>query len=368
MKRLVFFLPGLDVGGAERHTLDLKMAFSDMGFETRIIVYGKRRASALLGHPAAEGALFLGSKGMSDPKGWLSVWKALAGFRPDLVLAVNQTPLIMSVATRFLLRSPSKVACIFHTTEMQPFEARLQKLFGYAARRADCLIYVGENQKRAWRGRGVVARREAVIPNGVDLRRFNGQDREAARARLCFDGTDFVIGHVGAFRAEKNQIELIEAIARLKGSGALFKVLFVGDGPTRPLVESRMRALQLEADVIFAGEQSDVAPFVAACDIGALCSKIETYPLSALEFLASGAPMVAANVGGVPEIVRDGENGRLYSSGDIEGFAAALLELAESDRRGALASRARASVSHLSQAEMVGRYRDLVDELLRQQR
>ncbi|WBK01991.1 glycosyltransferase [Methylocystis parvus OBBP] len=335
-----------------------------MGFETRLVVFGRRRPSALLGHPGAEGALFLGLKGMSDLFGWPRIWNALQGFRPDVIVAVNQTPLIVSAAMHLLLSGRPKLACVFHTTEMQPFESRLQNAFKFAVRHADCLIYVGENQRKAWAARGVVARRESVIANGVDLRQFCGLGREEAKSRLGIAKGDLVIGHVGAFRVEKNQIELIEAIARVRGRGVAIKALLVGDGPTRSLVESRVRALGLGAEVIFAGEQYDVSPFVAACDIGALCSTIETFPLSALEFLASGVPMIASNVGGAPEIVRDGENGRLYPSGDIEGFACAVQDLAEMGRRKALASRARASVSHLSQDAMVARYRDLVRDLL----
>lgn len=365
--RILFFLPGLDVGGAERHTLILRKALSERGFETRLLIHGAARRSALLGVPGAQGAEFLGLKGMSDPKGWRDSWRWMREDRPDLVFAVNQSPLIVTAAVRLFLPRRPRLVCIFHTTQMQPFEKRLEGAFRRAVRFADCLVYVGAAQKRSWAARGVVARREIVIRNGVDLDEFGGRRAEgmALRAHFGLGNEDFVLGHVGAFRPEKNQIGLIEALALAQARGLRARAILVGDGPTREAVESRAGALGLRGGIIFAGEQADVAPFIAACDLGVICSTIETFPLAALEFLASGVPVAGADVGGVGEIVRDGHNGRLYPSGDVSSLADALMELSNGARRLPMAARAQASVRDFGVDAMTASYLALIVGLLR---
>jgi len=362
--RIVFFVPGLGVGGAERHTIALRAALATRGLPSALFSHGPAQSPILLAQPGAEQPLVFGLRGMSDLGGWMRVWRELRRVRPDVVIAVNQTPFIVTVALGLLLRPRPKVACVFHTTEMQSFESRLQKLFIGAARFADAMVFVGHNQRAHWEAQGLRTRLARVIENGVDLETFAPRpgERDAMRERLGFTREEIVFGQVGAFREEKNQAEFVAALASARAAGAIARGLFVGDGPTRAHVAQRAQDLGVADALVFAGETGDVIPFINACDVGVLSSTIETFPLCALEFLGCGVPMIAARVGGAPEIVT-AANGRLYTSGDVPGFAAAIVALCDADTRARLAGAARSSVERFSHARMVDAYVDLIETL-----
>jgi glycosyltransferase involved in cell wall biosynthesis len=102
----------------------------------------------------------------------------------------------------------------------------------------------------------------------------------------------------------------------------------IGDGPDRGAVERRAHELGVMRDTLFLGYQEDVAPYYAAFDAMILPSINEGTPVSAIEALAAGRPVVATRVGGVPDVVREGEDGFLVDPGDVQALADALETLA----------------------------------------
>ncbi len=363
--RILFFIPTLLVGGAERHTVDLCQRLRERGFPARILVHTDKRSPVMTAMPACSDAIVLGLKGMSDPVGWATIWRTLRRERPDIIVAVNQTPLIVSVVQRFAGATRAKLACIFHTTELQAHEKYQETLFRRLAPFADLLVYVGANQQRSWEARGIRPRRAALIRNGIDTARFAAgrAGRDRVRAQYGVRPDDLLLGILASFRIEKNHVELVAALARASDAGPQAKVLCIGQGDTRPTVEALARTLGVADRLIFAGEQSDVAPFLAACDAGVLCSTAETFPLSAIEFLAAGVPMISAEVGGATEIVQEGVNGLLYPPGDVDRLAAAIAAMSRPDLRAGLAARAQGSVAGFAVERMVDLYVEAFDAL-----
>jgi glycosyltransferase involved in cell wall biosynthesis len=365
---IVFFLPGLDVGGAERHTIDLRARLRRRGWDTQVLVYGPRRSEAILRMEGAEDVLQLNIAGMSRIRGWVTAWKSLRRMRPGLVVAVNQAPLIVAVVLRLLGASRAPIMGIFHTTVLRKSEERTFFLFQAAIRLADVLVYVSANQRAYWTKRNLQCRKTAVIINGVDHARF--AENEAAgpetRRRFGLAETDYVIGNVAALRPEKNHCQLVEAVSVLRRNGIPARALLVGDGPARAEILAKAREAGIEEHVILAGEQADVRPLIAACDVGVLCSNaVETLSLSALEFLSSGVPMIMSEIGGASELVRDGVNGYLFPSGDTDMLVNRLVAAADATTRAGLAAQARPSVSGLSVEGMVDQYAQLLGESLR---
>jgi glycosyltransferase involved in cell wall biosynthesis len=166
-------------------------------------------------------------------------------------------------------------------------------------------------------------------------------------------------------RPEKNHLQLLDAVARLHREGRDVRALLVGDGPMAPAIRSRARSLGIEDRVSMPGLQSDVRPFVAAFDVGIICSTaVETLSLSALETMAMGIPMVMSDLGGASEVV-DGANGRIVPVGDLSGLCGALASFVDPASRKAAGARARATVEHrFSQDLMVGSYAAWFRELL----
>jgi len=176
---------------------------------------------------------------------------------------------------------------------------------------------------------GVREARIAMIPNGIDARRY-GRDgaREQCRARLDIPAAAFVVGTVAVLRPEKNIVMLFAALQRMMREGMNIHVVIVGDGEQRTELEQASRGMDMRANVTFLGYHHDPAAVLPAFDVFSLTSKIEVMPITILEAMASGLPVVATRVGGVPEIVLDGETGYLVASDDVEALASRLSELA----------------------------------------
>ena len=144
-------------------------------------------------------------------------------------------------------------------------------------------------------------------------------------------------------------------------------LLLVGDGPERPRIEALTRELGLCDSVYFLGLQQDFLPVLQRSDVFLLASATEGFGLSALEALSCGVPVVGSRVGGVPEVVLDGETGFLCPAGDIAAMTAAALRLLQSpELHRQMASAARASVQRYWQKDpAVSRYEDYYRRILR---
>jgi glycosyltransferase involved in cell wall biosynthesis len=137
----------------------------------------------------------------------------------------------------------------------------------------------------------------------------------------------------------------------------------VGDGPDRDAIEQRAHDLGVVRDTLFLGYQEDVAPFYSAFDAFVLPSANEGTPVTAIEALAAGRPVVATRVGGVPDIVRDGEDGFLVEAGDVDGLAERLAALAADP--GLRAQMGEAGRARVFPRYAVARLVDDVDKLYR---
>jgi glycosyltransferase involved in cell wall biosynthesis len=167
------------------------------------------------------------------------------------------------------------------------------------------------------------ARTTIVIRNGVAPRPPRAERSHVAPPRLL---------SVGRLQAPKDPLTLVRALAAVRPRR--FNALIVGDGPYRLAVEAEIRRLGLADAVDLAGERGDVAELIAGAAAFVLSSRSEGLPLSILEAMAAGLPVVASRVGGVAELVVHGETGLLVSPGDPESFAAAVQRvLDDSDLR-----------------------------------
>ena len=169
-----------------------------------------------------------------------------------------------------------------------------------------------------------------AVANGIRVERFRPADAEA-RARLASSlglapGTR-VIGTVGRLARAKHHAALVEAFALLPDKVEKCALVIVGDGELRAELEAQIDAHSLRGQVHLLGDRSDIAELLGGFDIFALSSLTEGYSNALLEACAVGLPIVATDVGGNAEIVRDGSNGKLVAAGSASALAAALREL-----------------------------------------
>jgi L-malate glycosyltransferase len=212
---------------------------------------------------------------------------------------------------------------------------------------------------------GCSNQRVDVIPNFVDPTIFD-RARYGDGLHQELGGGRRVLMHISNFRPVKRVRDAVRVFARIRQQVPSVLVM-VGDGPDRGAAEEEARSLGVAADVRFLGKIDHVAPLLAAADLYIFPSESESFGLSALEALASGVPVVAARVGGVPEVVVDGVTGALLSLGDVEGMAAAGVRLLE-PARWARASVAAAADAHTRYAtnDVVAQYEQLYLEALAQ--
>lgn len=197
-----------------------------------------------------------------------------------------------------------------------------------------------------------------VIPNFVDPDVFDrARYGEALRSEL--GGGRPVLMHISNFRPVKRVCDVVRIFARVRATRSCVLVM-VGDGPDRHAAEEEARRLGVAADVRFLGKIDSVAPLLAAADVYVFPSESESFGLSALEALASGVPVVAARVGGVPEVVRDGVTGALLPLGDLDGMAAAVARYLDPAVWPAASAAAAADArARFATADVVARYEAL---------
>ncbi len=181
-----------------------------------------------------------------------------------------------------------------------------------------------------------------VIPNFIDPAVYDRARYQTAPRPFPGDPARPVFIHISNFRGVKRVKDVVRIFARVRQELASSLVL-VGDGPDRDDAEREARVLGVEQDVSFLGKIEAVAPLLAAADIFLLPSETESFGLSALEALASGVPVIASRVGGLPEVVRDGETGLLFPVGDVEAMAGAAVALLRDRARWAAMSAAGAA-------------------------
>jgi glycosyltransferase involved in cell wall biosynthesis len=192
---------------------------------------------------------------------------------------------------------------------------------------ADRVITVCEPFAEQLARGGVERARISVRHNAISPAAPAGAEEvEALRHGLGVGDGERVILSVGRLSREKGHADLVEALGELRrlDPGLDFKLVFVGEGPERGRVESAGAAAKVSDRIVFAGHASDVRAFYGLADVLALPSHSEGSPLVLLEAMAAGVPVVATRVGGVPEMVSDGESALLVEPRDARALAAAL--------------------------------------------
>ena len=169
-----------------------------------------------------------------------------------------------------------------------------------------------------------------VIPNFVDLDRFKRTTKEHYRKAVVQDG-EKIITHVSNFRKVKRVADVAEVFAKVLASGIKAKLLFVGDGPERPIVEQLCRELGTWEHVRFLGKQDNVEDILSLSDIFMMPSASETFGLAALEAMSCGVPVISSDVGGLPELNRDGETGYVCKLGDVDAMADRAMAILSND-------------------------------------
>ena len=337
----------LNMGGPALHVAYLTSGLRDRGYDTTLVAGSLARGEdsmAFVADARDVGVVQINELGreispLRDLLATVKLARLIRRERPDILHThTAKAGTVGRVAAMLAGRkAPPIVVHTFHGHVLRgyfgPFRSRVFLLLErWLASRTTVLIAVSPQVRDDLVALGVAPpERFAVIRLGIELgERVAGEQngRVESRRYLGIGSNRFAVGWIGRMTAVKRTDDVLVAFKRLRDDGVDAVLCMVGDGPDRPELEQRAHELGIVRDTLFLGYQEEVAPFYAAFDALVLPSSNEGTPVSAIEALAAGRPVVATRVGGVPDVVVEGEDGFLVEPGATDDIADRLAQLA----------------------------------------
>ena len=319
--RVLLAVDSLDGGGAERHVVDLARALRSRGVDVRVACSadGVRRPDL---DAAGVPVTVLGGrlvKRRVDLRYALALHGLLRASPVDVVHAhVWASEVAAGLAVAALGMRGQGVPLVLTEHTEAPWRGRTARAWSrWAYRRADALVAVSAAIARLLvDAYGAPAERVRVVTPAV-------LPPPAARVRRSRPGT--VVGYVGRLVPEKGVDVLLEAFALLRRVEPGARLVVVGDGPERDRLAAAASRLEVAEAVDLLGYRADARDLLAGLDVLAVPSRSDGTPLVVAEAMAAGVPVVASDVGGLPDRVRPGVDGLLVPPGRPEPLARALL-------------------------------------------
>ena len=371
--RILFLIDeigGIAEGGTERQVLQLIEMATRLGYEPRLAVL--RGTEWLAEEQAGCPIYFAGANSLLRPSGWRACARLVQWMRRERISLVQTFFVECNIFGPWLGRMAGVPAIVGSRRNLNQWGGRsawvgslmpmLQRLTNVSA---DCVIanslVVAEETLKTER---LPNRKMHVAYNGIDLAKFSWLDqlRDQARQMLGIGPDEIVVGNISCFREVKGLPQFVDAARIVLEKEPRMRFLAVGDGEQYALVVDRIRQYGLEDRIHLAGQQTDVLPYLAAMDIGVLSSLAEGFSNSLLEYMASGLPAVATEVGGNREAL-DGA-GILVPPDNPQALANAILELRSSALREQMGLAARQRVERFSLARAEKRMKEIYAELL----
>ena len=336
------------------------------------------------------------------PAGWLAripgadpfavmhaIEKRLLGLaqdiRPDVIHAhspvLNAVPAIrvgrmLGIPVVYEIRAFWEDAAVDHgSTREGSVRYRLTRaLETWAVKKADAVTVICEGLRNDLIGRGIAPGKITVIPNAVDIDKFSvGGTADAALKMKLGLGSSRVLGFIGSFYAYEGLDQLIAALPKILEQLPDVKILLVGGGPQDAALKQQVMALDLKERIVFTGRVShdEVNRYYDLVDVLVYprhpmrLTELVT-PLKPLEAMAQGRLMVASDVGGHKELIRNGETGMLFRAGDVNDLANKVVALLQNEAGAEkMKQNGRQFVeSERNWAASVARYRNVYDKLI----
>jgi glycosyltransferase involved in cell wall biosynthesis len=363
--RVLRVIARLNVGGPALHVTYLARGLAERGYETTLVAgdvgRGEESMAFVAERAGVEVVRLAGlSRALSPIRDALAAWRLariIRKARPHIVHTHTAKAGAVGRVGALLSGRRPLIVHTFHGHVLRGYFGHGGTLLFRAiettlARISDRLVAVSpEVRDELVRLRVASARKFSVIRLGIELEprvRFAGDPTEVRR-RHGIPAEKFVVGWFGRMTAVKRTEDLLTTLTGLRERGIDALLLLVGDGDDRPLLEQRAHDLGIAKSCLFLGYQEDVAPWYAVCDAVMLSSANEGTPVTIIEALAAGRPVVATRVGGVPDVVDEGETGFLVRTADTHAMAERLEILARDPVR-------RAEMGRLGRERVLRRY------------
>jgi len=365
--KVVQIVPLLSPGGAERVAVHLARGLNRRRYETLVISFS-RRVGCDLDHMLEEAGIearYLGKHPGFDYRVYSRLDGVLKEFDPD-VIHTHLHVLRYALPSMLLMKCAAMVHTVHNLAERE-IEPRARPIQRYALTHGVKPVAVAKEVAASVeslygiRGCGVISN---CIP--TDIYANPQTPRKQWRTKEGFKDSDILFVCVARFAPQKNHALLMKSFATGPGSDPRAHLVLVGEGELRTDLEEQARNLKLAGKVHFLGLRSDIPDVLGATDVFVLSSDYEGNPLSVLEAMASGLPIISTAVGGVPNLFEAGKEGFLVAPGDLHGLAKSMNSLliyqATRESMGAAAaSRAR---KNFDLSNMVRAYEEVYEYLL----
>jgi N-acetyl-alpha-D-glucosaminyl L-malate synthase BshA len=201
----------------------------------------------------------------------------------------------------------------------------------FSINESDAITAVSDNLRNETYSSFTITKEIDVIHNFVDVARFSKKPIDAFRRVIAPNGEKILV-HASNFRGVKRVHDVVRIFAEVRKQIPA-KLLMVGDGPERPVMENLVKELGLGEDVRFLGKQEQIEEILVVSDLFILSSEYESFGLAALEAMAARMPVISTNAGGLPEINLHGITGYLADVGDVEAMSKYAIELLQDDEK-----------------------------------
>lgn len=365
--KVLHIIPSLGTGGAEKLILSLLQCPMENVTYGLCSLYGSQNTylEKDLGQLKVK-TWYLGKHGGPDPRMLSRIQQVLREFVPDVV-HTHRYAINYSLIPQIKMKIPLCVHTIHNEPRKETNKVGLliQKYaFSHYLVHPIALSPALRRETEKYYGLPSVP----YVLNGINTQAFNNitNKKENLRRDLGLPITGQVVLHVGRFSQQKNHAVLIRSFHLLKQSRPDIHLWLVGEGRLRQSYERLVGELGLMDSVHFLGVRTDIPRIMAAADIFALSSDWEGIPLVVMEAMASGLPVVATSVGGVPELITPGVTGLLVPPGHPGKIAEAILRLLDDDGLRLAIGRASQKIAraNFDQVVMARKYHQIYLDLL----
>ncbi len=242
---------------------------------------------------------------------------------------------VCAVLAKQMLNDEMKIVTTLHGTDITVlgYDPSLSEMIKFGIEKSDVVTSVSHQLKADTLELLNINKDIIPVHNFVDERVYYRRSNNAElRQTYGIEENEKVIVHISNFRKVKRLEDVIKSFALIRKELSS-KLLLIGNGPELTTACELVRELDIEEDVLFLGKQENVGELFSICDLKLLLSEKESFGLVLLEAMACGVPVIGTNIGGIPEVIVDGETGYMVELGDPESVAQKALALLQDEEK-----------------------------------
>ena len=355
--RIIQVITCLNLGGAQTLLENLSYGLKDAGHDVIVIsLEDYHSATAKRIEDRGIQVIYLDKKPHYDPTIAGKLGEVLKRLKPDIIHAHN-----IKKAYVYLAAKKAKVKRVVYTVHNMAWQEQgfVGGLFSYIMFHTGCMVPVGlspkvtESIKQRYYLKNV-----STVYNGTDLSRFSVKTDYALHAQP-------LILNIARLDAQKNHKRLIESFAIFSSQFPDAKLVIVGDGELREALESQTKDAGLTGKVLFEGLQDDIPKYIEAADVFCLSSDFEGMPMTLIEAMAAGMPIVSTNVGGISDMLTNNRSAVLTGLDATELANAVIRLLSNKDLRERLGKNAYEASQRFSHRHMAQEYISIYKKMLK---